>query len=86
MDLLFRRLILLLMMDVMPLIVLREMRKSNNPVITIDADCGVRSNGKEGYCTGTPTEYQPSVYQEGFEQVSYDKCCDINDLSSCEYA
>jgi hypothetical protein len=62
------------------------LRKSNNPVITIDADCGVRGNGKESYCRGTPTEYQPSACQEGFEQVSYDKCCDRNDLSSCEYA
>jgi len=62
------------------------LRRSTKYDITIEADCGVRGNGKEAYCRGEPTTYRPSVCQNGFEQVSYDKCCDKNDMSSCVYA
>jgi hypothetical protein len=45
------------------------------------------SSPKDGYCSETVKEdYNPDVCPSGYEQVAYDKCCQISDLDVCVFA
>ena len=51
--------------------------------LEIAADCA--ASGK--YCDELPqADVEPPVCDTGFEQVSYDRCCEITDPSNCVYA
>jgi len=52
------------------------------PYLEIEADCPP-SNSNSAYCNGTPTNFEPIVCDSGYEQVAYDRCCNINDPTSC---
>lgn len=52
------------------------------PWLNIDSEC---SSPDGVYCSDTPVAVSPVVCSEGFEQISYDKCC-LPNLTVCENA
>jgi hypothetical protein len=48
---------------------------SHGPWLDILADCSRGSGDSSAYCAQTPSNESPEVCPQGYNQVSYDKCC-----------
>jgi len=57
-------------------------QQAYGPYLQIAADC----NRNGAYCSQTPDVVNPNVCSSGYEQVAYDKCCQIGNPSVCQYA
>eukprot|EP00591_Stephanopyxis_turris_P000730 CAMPEP_0195512014 /NCGR_PEP_ID=MMETSP0794_2-20130614/4132_1 /TAXON_ID=515487 /ORGANISM="Stephanopyxis turris, Strain CCMP 815" /LENGTH=1294 /DNA_ID=CAMNT_0040639729 /DNA_START=53 /DNA_END=3934 /DNA_ORIENTATION=+ len=53
------------------------------PYLEIRANC---PGGNDGvFCAAIPQDVSPQVCEDGYEQVAYDKCCQVGDSSVCVF-
>lgn len=61
-------------------------KKSSGPWLQIVADCKV-SSANPAYCAAQPEDVSNyNVCPDGYDQLSYDRCCDRSNPSRCIYA